>query len=768
MSRSDELIISAYGSHNATISMFYKGKYTVVEVERWLNRKNAGLANYNPVQNIQLVFDQICDYLFGLTDRSEADVYISGYMGQYKPKFFYKKHLSCDHHMAHAATAFYQSPYKEALIYTYDGGGDSSYFNVYLADKNGINLTHKHNLDLGFPYMILAHYLADIKKEVLTVGNLVYAGKLMGLCSYGKVNQEWLPHFETFYEKFRYTGDAYAGGAEKARVAVPALFKSIGVEFDDANSRYEGQVAWDIAATTQAAFENVFLKYATRTLEEFQNLPVCLAGGCALNVLLNTKLLEMRSGNVFIPPNTNDCGISVGALMWYLAPSSQVDLTYSGLPVLDADRLSEYIEDGDFQVVRDVTLTELAIYLNEGHIVGIIEGDSEHGSRALGHRSILCDPVAGMKDTLNKKVKDREWYRPFAPMVRLEDANTYFHFERGESRHMTFVGTVRDEWKSTLPAITHEDGTGRLQTVTRAQNEFIYDLLGEFEKQSGHAVLLNTSFNVNGKPILTRLSDAFEMLKKTKLDAVYYQNNLIFRGREASSFISIREGSPETETGTADVHKVDFNVFVFETPQTVMDKCYRAMALHLKSKGIVPHFMTDAVNAAILEKALKDVPHSIEIVGEPRHYYKNLTMIPDAASTRDHSQLLRLLWAKESVRDRAMVGMQQIFVNGPMVQTEKIDQLLEDVENHVRSERDTVFIQKQPAKSARKSRAFHHKLPAFRLVPSIMYGSRDAVVWAFDYYEAIMMGYLKDGVQMVEEDYLTAAFVDHPTRFKLI
>ena len=141
-----------------------------------------------------------------------------------------------------------------------------------------------------------------------------------------------------------------------------------------------------------------------------------------------------------------------------------------------------------------------------------------------------------MKDVLNKKVKHREWYRPFAPIVRLEDVNKYFHYDYNvESRHMTFVAEVRDEYKETLPAITHEDGTARLQTVT-LQNELIYDLITAFEKHAGHAVVLNTSFNVNGKPILTRLADAFDILDNSELDAVYYEGNLIFKKKDARKF----------------------------------------------------------------------------------------------------------------------------------------------------------------------------------------------------------------------------------------
>ena len=155
-----------------------------------------------------------------------------------------------------------------------------------------------------------------------------------------------------------------------------------------------------------------------------------------MNVLLNTRLAYERNGKVFVPPNTSDCGMSIGAILWYLKPQEQVDLTYSGLPVTDEYMFSNYVNQYSFAVQDNVSVKELAGYISEGHIVGVIQGNGEHGSRALGNRSIICSPAGNMKDIINFKVKKREWYRPFAPVVRLEDVSKYFDFEY-ESRHMT-------------------------------------------------------------------------------------------------------------------------------------------------------------------------------------------------------------------------------------------------------------------------------------------------------------------------------------------
>ena len=198
----DELIISAYGSHNAAVAMYYKGRYTVIEVERWLSKKNAGLINYLPAGYPKIIFDEISDFLLSKTDRSDVDVYMTNYndLNKLKPSFSYARHIPFDHHEAHAATAFYQSPYEEAITFTFDGGGDLGFFNVYKTSRRGeIKLIEKFNQDLGFAYMILADYMADIRRDPLNIGNLVYAGKLMGLCSYGQVREEWLPAFYEFY-----------------------------------------------------------------------------------------------------------------------------------------------------------------------------------------------------------------------------------------------------------------------------------------------------------------------------------------------------------------------------------------------------------------------------------------------------------------------------------------------------------------------------------------------------------------------------------------
>lgn len=511
--------IAFYGSHNAAVAVEENGKLiTVIEVERFLSEKNAGYSQYLVSYTRPYLLKHILKFIedeYGISEYDtcyylNSDTLEGGTKVHYEKLIPAKEYKNQLHHLSHAACGLYQSDYKDALIISFDGGGNDGFFNVYLAkDRNDIELLDKYNLDLGFPYMSFGDYLGDIRKEpALNIGNLVYSGKIMGLCSYGNVNEEWLPHFEAYYRR-KPDGLNYIE-------FLGELGQQTGLVFDVTN-RMTGQTAWDVAKTSQIAFENVFMEMAQPFLDQYPGLPLITVGGCALNILLNTKLQQILDRPVFVPPNPNDCGIATGMILNHMKPETAIDVTYAGVPVLDKHTLMSHVEERrGFELQTD----RLSMDLANGLIVGVVRGTSEHGPRALGNRSILCNPAyPDMKDILNAKVKNREWYRPFAPVCRLEDVSKYFDFE-GESRWMSFCPTVKEEWREKLVSITHIDGTARVQTVTREQNPWLYDLLGEFEKYSGIGVLLNTSFNVNGKPILSRYTDALKVYDNTKMDCL--------------------------------------------------------------------------------------------------------------------------------------------------------------------------------------------------------------------------------------------------------
>lgn len=519
--------ISFYGSHNSAVAVEENGKLLcVIEVERFLNVKNAGYAQYLVSHTRPFLLKEICNWIekkYGISEYENC-YYLNTDTIEGPKKVFYEQLIPAKnyeqllHHASHAACGFYQTDYQEALIVSYDGGGNDGFFNIYHAEnRDTITEIARLGLDMGFPYMSFGDYLGDIKKEpALNIGNLVYSGKIMGLCSYGNLREDWLEPMKEYYLS-KPDGINYI---ELLKI----LGEKIGLTFDIKN-RLVGQVAWDLAKTSQIAFEEVTLDLINPYLEQYPNIPLIVVGGCGLNILFNTRLQQTLHRPVFVPPNPNDCGIASGLLLSKMKPQMAVDLTYAGIPVMDEDTLYRILES--HWNSSELDINNLVDFLSDGKIIGVVRGNSEHGPRALGNRSIICDPTKpNMKDILNEKVKHREWYRPFAPVVRLEDVSKYFEFE-GESRWMGFCPKVREEWREVLVSITHVDGTARVQTVTREQNEWLYDLLTEFEKKSGVGVLLNTSFNVDGKPILSTYQDALEVFHKTQLDGLVLSDYFI-------------------------------------------------------------------------------------------------------------------------------------------------------------------------------------------------------------------------------------------------
>jgi carbamoyltransferase len=519
--------ISFYGSHNSSVVVEDNGKIlTVIEVERFLNVKNAGYGQYLTSNTRFFLITEILKYIkneYGISEfetcyYSNTDTIEGPNKVHYEKMIPAKNYVDVLHHLSHAACAFYQSKYNEGLIVSFDGGGSDGFFNIYHAkNRDEITLIDKFNTDLGFAYMSFGDYLNDIRQEpALNIGNLVYSGKIMGLCSYGSINEEWLPHFEKYYR-------SKPDGLNYLEL-LNQLGQETGLTFNR-NDRLTGQISWDVAKTSQIAFENVFMGIISPFLEMFPKLPLLLTGGCALNILLNTKLYHELDRDIFVPPNPNDCGIASGMILLHMKPKEAVDLTYLGIPILDKNTLM-IISEEQYNTTPIDTNT-IVNDLVSGKIIGVVRGNSEHGPRALGNRSIICDPShPEMKNILNEKVKNREWYRPFAPVCRLEDVSKYFKFS-GESRWMSFCPEVREEWREKLTSITHIDGTARVQTVTKEENEWLYNLITEFEKVSGIGVLLNTSFNINGKPILSTYKDALHVFKTTQMDKLILEDYYI-------------------------------------------------------------------------------------------------------------------------------------------------------------------------------------------------------------------------------------------------
>lgn len=508
-----------FGSHNSSLAIAYKGEVLeVVELERLINVKNAAFFFWGNHENVIELLTEVKNYFFKKYGVDRYDNVIYNSVDKEMWKIFPANNYEwIPHHQAHAYSGLYQSTFDKALIISFDGGSDEGFFNIYIGDKKSntpIEKIYSGKKDFAISYMMPSHFIEEIKQENIYTGNLVYAGKIMGLVGYGEVRQEYIDPLEKFYNSN--TTDNISEALQR----FIKIFNSFGITSEQ--TRLSGIAAKDLAATNQYVFEKLFFEETDVYLEKYKNLPIIITGGCGLNILLNTKLAAKRI--TFVTPNPNDTGLAVGLVCSKVKPFIPVDTTYLGSEVWDKQELPKILYE---RKGRRYNTSKIVERLTNGEIIGVVKGRSEHGPRALGNRSIICDPtIEKMKDVLNSKVKNREYYRPFAPVVRLEDVNKYFLWD-SESRWMSFSPLVKEEYRKILASITHIDGTARVQTVTQDQNKFLYELLTEMDRVKGIGVLLNTSFNIAGKPILNTFKDALWVLDNTDLDNVLLEDYYI-------------------------------------------------------------------------------------------------------------------------------------------------------------------------------------------------------------------------------------------------
>lgn len=430
-----------------------------------------------------------------------------------------------DHHRAHACSAFYQSPFEEALVVTYDGGGqksnskDAQFFTIHYMNKNGKDrLIVDNNIHICSLYNAFPYLTNDIRGNINSV-----PGKAMGMQSYGVV-------YETLYEKLKpifYGHQWYYTIPETEDTAYidNRYIYQIIEEIFGVNAKKNKLEFWqgaDLLATVQYLFEEVVINTLKPYVYKY-NIPLVITGGGALNVLTNTRIKNEFKLPVFVPCNPNDTGTAIGGILDIVKPKEKIDLSFSNFDLFDRDKLNDYIRERNGRVTDNKELISL---IRQGKIIGIVKGKSECGPRALGNRSIICDPsFKNMKDILNHKVKQREWYRPFAPMVLQHEANEYFVWDNSEAPYMSFSAHVRSKYQERLASITHVDYSARIQTVNEYDNPWYYSLLNDM-KETGLPVLLNTSFNIRGAPILNTIEDAFYVLDNTELDCVYIEGYL--------------------------------------------------------------------------------------------------------------------------------------------------------------------------------------------------------------------------------------------------
>lgn len=520
-------ILSIYGSHDGSATFLDRdNQLRILELERFCDIRFAMYSSQYDHWTLGTNDKIRREFLSHIKSeiKTDPDTVIFASLNEQDLKLINEFFPGCKfekfdgHHASHAYGTYFQSPFKDALVFTVDGGGSDlgmhTTTKVYLAKDNTVTEIFKPNLDFGNTYSTIGIPISEVSpgKDSEDLGVfLSYAGKIMGLCAYGKVIEEWIKPMSDFYTH--------------------KSLEKLGIEIglDLSLNSLEGENSYNLAATSQHVFEKLLLEFILKFFEQYKK-NVVLTGGCALNVLFNQKLKEILNAqgfDLYVPPNPNDCGQSLGQYL-YKTREHIEPLVYCGVDILDRGMFNLHL-DASRYYTEESSADKIVDMLSEGKIGGIIKGYSEVGPRALGNRSIICDPsFKDMKDVLNAKVKFREWFRPFAPVCREEDKDLYFD-NAFASHYMSYAPKVKEEYKDKLPSITHNDGTARLQTVTKSQHELFYDIITSMKNKNKIPVILNTSFNIKGKPILTKLEDAFHVLANTELDFLVIESILVIK-----------------------------------------------------------------------------------------------------------------------------------------------------------------------------------------------------------------------------------------------
>lgn len=436
------------------------------------------------------------------------------------------KVIFVEHHLTHAASAYFPSPFGEAALLTVDQRGEwsSTFFGRAFGNRlEKIGEVYYPN-SIGLFYLMMTLYLGFNYHEEYEV---------MGLAAYGK------PRYQKQMEQIiRYEGgmrfglnERYLSGHFK-RLYSDALVELLGPERHK-NDQIEERHC-DIAASLQVTTERIVFGLLRDLYSSTGIDKLCMAGGVALNSVLNGKITGATPfKEVFIQPAADDAGGSVGAAMYtyhVLMGGHKrwvMDHAYLG-PEYSREQIRKLLDSYGLQYTElDDVESEAARLLSEGKVVGWFQGRMEFGPRALGNRSILADPRRpDMKDRVNLMVKERQSFRPFAPAVLEERARDYF-LDVDFSPFMLLVGKVRDEVKEKIPAVVHIDGTARAQTVSKITNPRFWNLIHAFERITGVPVVLNTSFNLKGEPIVCSPKDAIRCYYTSGLDCLMMDNFLI-------------------------------------------------------------------------------------------------------------------------------------------------------------------------------------------------------------------------------------------------
>ena len=476
-----------------------------------------------------------------------------------------KKIKFSEHHYSHAASAFYPSPFKEAIILTLDGVGEWATTTVAHGKDNKIKMLK----EIHFPHSLGLLYSAFTYYTGFKVNSGEY--KVMGLAPYGKPiykdliieNLIDLKQDGSFRLDMSYFN--FATGLTMTNKKFENLF---GHPVRKKEDELLTQFHMDIASSIQSVTEEVVLRLTSDIAKEYGIKNLCMAGGVALNCVANGKILKNKTfDNIWVQPAAGDAGGSLGASLAYwhqelnkarkINPNDDMEGSYLGPKLENSSLEKELISlKANFKKYSEDELIKItANELNKEKTVGWFQGRMEFGPRALGARSILADPRSEkMQKELNLKVKFRESFRPFAPSILNEEVSNWFDL-KDSSPYMLLVANVKKEMqitmtseqnqlfgidklnikRSTIPAVTHVDYSARIQTVHQETNPRYHKLISHFKEITGCPVLVNTSFNIRGEPIVCTAKDAFRCFMGTNLDILVIENFILFKSDQPKS-----------------------------------------------------------------------------------------------------------------------------------------------------------------------------------------------------------------------------------------
>jgi len=470
-----------------------------------------------------------------------------------------------EHHLSHAASAFYPSPFEESLILTLDGVGEWATTTVGHGTRNEIKILQEIHFpsSIGLLYSAFTYYL----------GFKVNSGeyKVMGLAPYGTpkyvnlILENLIDVKEDGSFRMNMSYFDFATGLKMTNSKFEKIFNNCRRAPETESL---SQFHMDVAASVQAVTELIVLKICRYLRKKFEIKNLCMSGGVALNCVANGKIInEKIFDNIWIQPASGDAGGSLGAALafWYnvLGNKRKIDKkdsmkgSYLGPSYAINEIENNLIKCGAVFEKNDneSVIQKTAKLLSEGKAIGWFQGRAEFGPRALGNRSIIADPRSEkMQKNLNLKVKFRESFRPFAPAVLRDKVSDYFDFN-SDSPYMLFVSNVKENIKikmtkeeerlfgieklnikrSIIPAVTHVDYSARIQTVNEETNLKFYNLIKEFEKLTGCPILVNTSFNIRGEPIVNSPEDAFKCFMGTNLDVLIIENFILYKEQQNSN-----------------------------------------------------------------------------------------------------------------------------------------------------------------------------------------------------------------------------------------